>query len=176
MSNIIPLDFKNKYQDSNGGFCLPSDKRFFDCMSHEFKKESIEQKALILSRLIHYGFDLQIWIMAYQDKRADYVLSTLSDTLLSYIQTLRWGEPIHQTSDFLYENMSQVELAMLLEEELKARYTIWESIREDELIFSQWDERMFNDICLLANGDKEKFTEILATANFSREHKNDNRL
>ncbi len=176
MNNKIPYDFADRHKDCDGNITPPSAKGYFDYLSHEFGREPIENKALILARLIHYGFDLPAYLRAYKDRFENYITRSLACSLLFYIQTLRWGETIHYTNTFMEDNMGDMELAILLQEELKARYTIWEGICEDKLVLSLWGEQMFEDICHSVDGDKEKFRRILTTAEFSSEHKDDYKL
>ncbi|MFR9543889.1 MAG: hypothetical protein SNH27_17830, partial [Rikenellaceae bacterium] len=66
--------------------------------------------------------------------------------------------------------------AILLQEELKVRYTIWEGIGEDRLIFSRWRDKMLHDMALLVKNGIEKTPNILVTADFSREYKDEVRV
>lgn len=175
MYNTIPWDFKEKFQDCEGNLTLHSDKGYFDYLSNEFGRETIEKRLLTLARLIHFGLDLPNYVKGYKERKSDYVTSTLANTALCYIQTLRWGEAIHATSQFMLDNMSETALVTLLQEELKVRYTIWESIGQDTLKFSNWRDDMLNDMALLAKQDKVKFKNILTSADFSREYQNDAR-
>lgn len=175
-NTTIPWDFKDRFQDGEGNLTLHSDKSYFDYLSSEFKRETIEKKALTLARLIYFGLDLPNYVKGYKERKSDYITSTLSDTLLRYIQTLRWGETIHDTTNFMLDNMDDNDLAILLQEELKVRYTIWEGIGEDRLIFSRWRDKMLCDMALLVKNGIAKTPNILVTADFSREYKDEVRV
>lgn len=175
-NTTISWDFANRHRDADGNITLLSGKVFFDYLSSEFKRQPIEDKALTLARLVYFGFDLPAYIVNYQKLHSDYILSSLADTLLCYIQTLRWGEAIHITTEAMQDNMSANELATLLQEELRARYTIWEGIGEDKLIFSRWRDDMLEDMIILSGRNREKIIKILTSADFSREYKDDIRV
>ena len=96
-------------------------KTYFDSYCHEFKSIPVEQKLLNLALYIHEGGDLRFAVNTYKEDRSEYTLSSLKDTLEFYIDFIRTGEPKSDLSVFLNMFLSEEQLIILLEQELKAR-------------------------------------------------------
>jgi len=96
-------------------------KTYFDSFCHEFKSIPVEQKLLNLALYIHEDGDLRFAINTYKEDRSESTLSSLKDTLEFYIDYIRTGEPKSGLSVFLKMFLSEEQLIILLEQELKAR-------------------------------------------------------
>lgn len=151
----------NQFKDSEGNWLLNT-RSYFDMYSHEFRSSSVEQKINNLAMLIDEGMDLPEIIMKYCDNHNSYIIDAVKPTLLCYLQLLRWGDPLHFTSSLL-EDLSEVEIAMLLQDELSIRYS------NSMVCFSNWDDSVFAQIIVLAENDNERIRGILTKADFTRE-------
>lgn len=108
-------ELKNKY------FEWIVRKTYFDSYCHEFKSIPVEQKLLNLALYIHEGGDLRFAINTYKEDRSEHTLRSLKDTLEFYINFIRTGEPESDLIVFLNMFLSEEQLIILLEQELKAR-------------------------------------------------------
>ena len=159
--------FIRNNKDAQGNWSILNLRNYFDCYSNEFKSQSVELKLNNLGMLISGGFNLTEVVMAYCDSHSQYIVDAVKPTLLLYIQQIRWGEPTHFTDEH-FDDLTEVELALLVEDEIKLRYL--SSFNEVEC--SRWDDSILNEMVKRANGSREKLTEILTTINFSKEYIN----
>ncbi|MFR9543378.1 MAG: DUF1643 domain-containing protein [Rikenellaceae bacterium] len=131
------------YTDCEGNLYLPQPRLYFDCFAHEFSRIDSDAKLNTLGALISRGLSLTEEVQRYCDNRSPHILSSLNITLLSYIQMLRWGKTHHYT-DEVFEDMTAIELANLLEEELKLRY----SKLLDTVEKRQWNGSVLREIVM----------------------------
>jgi len=96
-------------------------RAYFDIYSHQFKCIKIEKKLLNLALYTKAGGELNYLIIRYKEDKGELILSCLNTTLLYYIDYLRTGEPMTILSSILSKNLSESDLVLLLEKELKAR-------------------------------------------------------
>ena len=96
-------------------------KTYFDSFCHEFKSIPVEQKLLNLALYIHDGGDLRFAINTYKEDRSEDTLRSLKHSLEYYIDFIRTGELKSGLSVFLNMFLSEEQLIILLEQELKAR-------------------------------------------------------
>lgn len=163
------IDYRNlsnfKY---DGSWCIPNSRSYFDAFSHQFNNElSWNEKLENLAFLVFNGMDLIEIISTYIESHSENTLKSLKDTLLSYIQILRWGEPTHWTSEIL-EKSEILELTQILQEELKLRY-----LNElKELNFSFWGEDVEEELIKRAENSRDKIKHILLSTDFSEEFLN----
>ena len=153
-----------KFEDE---WFIPNPRSYFDGYSNQFNRHTIDVKLENLSVLIHNGLDLQKIISLYIDSHSESTLDSLKETLISYIQYLRWGEIIHWT-DELFDEFSSLEIAETLQNELKLRYL--SGVKE--LRFSQWGENIDIELVHRANKSCERLKEILMGTEFSKEFLN----
>lgn len=66
--------------------------------------------------------------------------------------------------------MTAVEMAVLVQDEIKVRYTF------GEVNSSRWDDSIVGKIAKRAENDNLKFAEIIRNASFSMEYQNRNSL
>ena len=159
----------SKFTDENEEWYIPNTRGYFDGGAHQFSRIPMQEKLNNLGYLVSKGMDLPQIIMRYCDNHSEHIVDDLKPTLLYYIQQMRWSEEGHIT-DELFDDMTEVELAILLEDELKVRYQF------SETVCSRWDESIENEMVKRANGNKEKFVEILQSADFSKEFLNINKI
>lgn len=155
----------NQYKDSEGNWSMVNARAYFDIYSHEFKSMELQEKLNNLGFLIAEGMELSDIIMQYCDNHSSHIVDAVKPTLLCYIQHMRWSEPCHCT-DELYDDMSEVEMAILVEDEIKARHAF------SEVNCSSWDESIIKEMSIRSENDKIKFVEILRNVEFSREYQN----
>lgn len=158
----------NYYTDEDGKLYLPNTRVYFDYGAHQFTSINCDTKLCNLGYLISKGLELPEIIMKYCDNHSDYIVDAVKPTLLYYIQMLRWGESIHST-DELMDDMTEVELAMLLQEEISLRYMRYDYSEEENICYSNWDDSILEEMVNKAKGDKNKLIEILTTTDFSAE-------
>ncbi len=65
-----------------------------------------------------------------------------------------------------FEDMTEVELAMLLQKEIEVRYIL------SEVNCSNWDETIFDEMCKCAENDRDKLITILQSIEFSKLYQN----
>lgn len=151
----------------DGSWCIPNSRSYFDAFSHQFNKLSWNEKLENLAFLVFNGMDLIEIIRTYIESHSETTLKSLKDTLLSYIQILRWGEPTNWTSGILEES-EILELTQTLQEELKLRY-----LNEmNELNFSFWGEDVEAELIKRAEKSREKIKQLLLSTDFSEEFLN----
>ena len=138
-------------------------RAYFDIYSHEFKSMALQEKLNNLGFLIAEGMEIPDII------NSSHIVDAVKPTLLYYIQQLRWSEPCHCT-DELFDDMTEVEMAILVQDEIKARYAF------SEVNCSCWDESIMKEMALRSENDKTKFVELLRNVKFSREYQNRNRI
>lgn len=159
----------NQYKDSEGNWSMVNARAYFDIYSHEFKSIELQEKLNNLGFLISEGMELPDIIMQYCDNHSSRIVDAVKPTLLYYIQQMRWREPCHCT-DELFDDMSEVEMAILVQDEIKARYAF------SEVNCSCWDESIMKEMAIRSENDKTKFVELLRNVEFSREYQNRNRI
>ncbi|MFR9543088.1 MAG: DUF1643 domain-containing protein [Rikenellaceae bacterium] len=131
------------YTDCDGNLYLPQPRLYFDCFAHEFSRMDFEAKINTLGALIKEGLSLTDEIQRYCDNRSPHVLTSLNITLLSYIQMVRWGKT-HHVTDVAFEDNSPIELAQLLEDEIKLGYVEWSGKTECR----RWNDSMLREMVL----------------------------
>lgn len=159
----------NNYKDSEGNWSILNARAYFDMYSHEFKSMELQDKLNNLGFLIAEGIELPDIIMQYCDNHSSHIVDAVKPALLYYIQQMRWSESSHCT-DELFDDMTEVEMAMLVEDEIKVRYTF------SEVNCSRWDESIVKEMTTLSENNKTKLVEILRDVEFSREYQNKNRI
>ncbi len=157
------------HKDSEGNWSMLNARAYFDMYSHEFKSLNVQEKLNNLGYLIAEGMELPEIIMRYCDNHSSHIVDAVKPTLLYYIQQMRWSEQSHFT-DELFDYMTEVELAMLVQDEIKVRYAF------SEVNCSSWDDSIANEIARRAGNDNSKLVEIVRSAEFSREYQNKNRI
>jgi hypothetical protein len=130
---------------------------------------ALQEKLNNLGFLISEGMELPDIIMQYCDNHSSHIVDAVKPALLYYIQQMRWSEPCHCT-DELFDDMSEVEMSVLVQDEIKARYAFW------KVNCSCWDESIMKEMAIRSENDKTKFVEILLNAEFSKEYQNRNRI
>lgn len=160
---------RNNYKDNEGNWSMLNARVYFDIYSHEFKSMKLQEKLNNLGFLIAEGMELPDIIMQYCDNHSSHIVDTVKSTLLYYIQQMRWSESPHCT-DELFDDMTEVEIAMLVQDEIKVRYTF------SEVNCSHWDDSIIKEMVIRSENDKIKFVEILRNIEFSREYQNRNRI
>lgn len=159
----------NQYKDIEGNWTMLNTRAYFDIHSHEFKSMALQEKLNNLGFLISEGMELPDIIMQYCDNHSSHIVDAVKPALLYYIQQMRWSEPCHCT-DELFDDMSEVEMSVLVQDEIKARYAFW------KVNCSCWDESIMKEMAIRSENDKTKFVEILLNAEFSKEYQNRNRI
>lgn len=159
----------SNFTDENGELYIPNTRVYFDGGSHEFSRLGVQEKLNNLGYLVSKGIDLPQIIMRYCDNHSEHIVEAVKSTLLYYIQQMRWSEQYHWT-DELFDDMTEVELAILLEDELRLRYKF------SEVICSRWDESIEKEMSKRAEGSHEKFLKILQGTDFSKEFLNTNKI
>lgn len=159
----------NNFKDSEGNWSMLNARTYFDIYSHEFKTLDLQEKLNNLGFLIHEGLDLPEIIMRYCDTHSPHIVEAVKPTLLFYIQQMRWSEPFHFTDEFLGDTTA-VEMAMLVQDEIKARYAF------GEVNCSNWDDSIVGEMTKRAGNDNLKFAEITRDAAFSKEYQNINTI
>ncbi|GEM_PF-1655225 len=99
-------------------------KSYFDSYSHEFKSKTTEDKLRNLALYLNDGGDLHFAINSYKSDRSENTLSSLTNTILFYIEYIRTGETNDKLSMLLEKYLSEYQLISLLAAELKARLVL----------------------------------------------------
>lgn len=159
----------NNFTDENGELYIPSTRVYFDSGAHEFSRLDLQEKLNNLGYLVLKGLNLPKIIMDYCDNHSEYIVDAVKLTIVYYIQQIRWSEPCHY-SDVFSDDMTEVELALLLENELKVRYKF------GEVVCTRWNESIEHEVIKRAEGSREKFIEILHNADFSKAFLNMNKI
>lgn len=159
----------SNYKDSDGNWLMLNARAYFDIYSYEFKSMELQEKLNNLGFLIAEGLELPEIIMEYCDSHSSHIVDAVKPTLLYYIQQMRWSKSLHFT-DILFDDMSDVEMADLVQNEIKARYAY------SKVNCSHWDESIIKEMILRSENDKTKFVEILRNVEFTREYQNKNSI
>lgn len=154
----------NNYKDCDGNWSILNARAYFDIYSHEFKSMELQEKLNNLGFLIAEGMELPDIIMQYCDNHSSHIVDAVKPTLLYYIQQMRWNDSLHWT-DELFDDMSEVEIAILVQDEIKVRYAF------SEVHCSSWDESILKEMAIRSANNKTKFVEILQNVEFSKEYK-----
>ncbi|MFI3239208.1 MAG: hypothetical protein R3Y22_01255 [Bacteroidales bacterium] len=133
----------SNYTDCEGNLYLPQPRVYFDGFAHEFSYLEYDAKLNTLGVLIKEGFSLTEEVQRYCDNRSPHILTSLNMTLLSYIQMVRWGKTHHFT-DVVFEDFSSIELAQLLESEIKLSFVEWSGKTECR----KWNDSMLSEMLL----------------------------
>jgi len=99
-------------------------KSYFDSYSHEFKSKTTEDKLRNLALYLNDGGDLHFAINSYKSDRSENTLSSLTNTILFYIEYIRTGETNDKLSMLLEKYLSEYQLISLLAAELKGTFGI----------------------------------------------------
>lgn len=148
----------------DGTWYMPDSSSYFDGYSSQFKTMRWKEKLENLAVLISSGMDLTEIVSTYIYSNSSTTLESLKNTLISYIQILRWDDSIHWSSELLDEFPS-IELAQTLQEELRLRFLF----DLNEVVFSHWDECVEEELIKRTEKSKDKLQDILSKTDFSKE-------
>lgn len=152
----------NNFKDCEGKWSIYKPKTYFDMYSHEFKSMDIREMLNNLGFLINEGMGFPEIIMNYCDIHSHHTIDAVKPTLLCYLQLMRWGEPTH-FSDSFFDNMTEVEMSILTQDEIKLRYVI------GEVYCSNWNRSIEKEMIKRAANNNTKLAEILQNSDFSKE-------
>lgn len=159
----------NNFKDDESKWSMLNARTYFDMYSHEFKTLDLQEKLNSFGILIHEGMDLPEIVMQYCDNHSAHIVDSVKPTLLFYVQQMRWSESFHFTDEF-FGDMTAVEMAVLVQDEIKVRYTF------GEVNCSRWDDSIVSEMTKRTENDNLKFAEIIRSAAFSKEYQNKNSL